>query len=403
MLPTHKKLLLKEKIKMKVKSSLLKTSAALLILIFFLLPTAFTQTSDSLTILINKKNVWQGDTIAIDARLDNFTKKSSAATIHLWIEEIKTGRNWHYRYPIINGELHADLIVSTDISDGSYAFNFQLQKSFFNLSGFVKNAEEKDRLMNYVFITKNIQPVADVVPLNEDKSFSIGRLLFQDSAFIIFSKPKQNRNNLIVTLVNPLDSAFTPAATITQFIYVGKKTDSIEVASNVSNYTFNNNGSLYKTTLPEVVVQSKTKKLSEAFEKDNVTGFFSGGDAMVLDGLESDEIANAPSLISYLTTKVGGLMQETNENGMQQLKWRNHRTEIYINEIKADAEIALDINPSDIAIIKIFQPGVQISSGSNNGGTIAIYTKVGSYKKSENTNYSFYIMGYTGEESVWKK
>ena len=365
--------------------------------------SSFAQTADSFSISINQSTFLQGDTIELDARLDNYTKSSRASTIHLWIEEIKTGKKWHYRYPFINGSFSANLIIGSTIKDGNYAFTFQWQKTFFNLSGIVKNATPTDRLLNFAFICKNMETYADVVPLNEDKSFSIGRLLFQDSAFIVFSKPKQTRNNLVVQLNNPLDSPFTPIETITKFISVGKNKDSLtNKMPDLNSYAFSLNNSLYTSILPEVVVQSKVKKSIETFEKENVSGFFSGDDATVLDGLESDEIANTPNLLSYLTSKVAGLSQETNEDGTQQLKWRNHRTEIYVNEIKADAEFALDINTADIAMIKIFQPGFMMSTSNSTGGAIAIYTKIGSYKKSNNTNYSFYILGYTGLENTWK-
>lgn len=365
---------------------------------------SFAQTADSFSVSIPRSAFLSGDTIELDARLDNYTKSSRASTIHLWIEDLKTGKKWHYRYPLINGTFSANLFVDPSIRDGNYAFTFQCQKTFFNLSGLVKNAEPSDRLLNFAFISKSMETYADAVPLNEDKSFSIGRLLFQDSAFIVFSKPKQTRNNLIVQLSNPIDSPFTPIATITKFISVGKNKDSLmNKMPDVKNYVFSQNNSLYTSILPEVVVQAKSKKSIETFEKENVSGFFAGDDAMVLDGLESNEIANTPNLLTYLTSKVGGLSQETNEDGTQQLKWRNHRTEIYINEIKADADFALDINTADIAMIKIFQPGFMMSTSNSAGGAIAIYTKMGSYKKSNNTNYSFYIVGYSGLESTWKE
>ena len=51
--------------------------------------------------------------------------------------------------------------------------------------------EKKDKALNYAMISKNRQSIIDVTGLNDDKDFSIRNLLFQDSAFIIFStEPK---------------------------------------------------------------------------------------------------------------------------------------------------------------------------------------------------------------------
>lgn len=386
-------------------SRLFQKSHKLLLLIVFLffISPSFSQTVDSLSIIIDKQTCLQGDTINIDARLFNYTNNSNASTLHLWIEEIKTGRKWHYRYPLLNGILSTSLTVNNSIPDGVYALNFQLQKSFFNLSGIVKNEEYKDRYINYVLITKNMQTITDAVAVEDNKSFNVGRLLFQDSAFIVFSKPKHNRNELVINISTPLDSAFIPTATITQFVAIGNSKDSGKTQfKQASSYSFNEDGQLYKTILPEVVVKAKAKKLIDDFEKENVTGFFAGVDATVLDGLESNEIANSPDLFTYLSSKIGGLTQQMGENGMPQLKWRNHRTEIFVNEIKSDEDMLLDINPSDIAMIRVYQPGTQIATGSSDGGTIAIYTKTGVYSKSSNTSYSFFIKGYNALDTEWK-
>ncbi len=374
----------------------------LLFLFVFILSRAISQTSDSLVVSIDRDFYTAEDTINLDVSLYKYTHLSNASTLHLWIEEIKTGRKWHYRYPLLNGMFSSSLIINNTIKNGSYAFNFQLQKSFFNLSGFVKNADYKDNSLNYVLITKNMQTIADAVYLNQDKSFSIGRLLFQDSAFIVFSKPKHNRNELVINISTPLDSAFTPSVTITKFITIGSVNDSSKKGDIPSTYSFNEDGQLYKTILPEVVIKAKAKKLIDDFEKDNVTGFFAGVDATVLDGLESNEISNSQDLFTYLTGKIAGLTQQIGENGIPQLKWRNHRTDIFINEIKSDEDLLLDINPSDVAMIRVYQPGIPIATSNSDGGAIAIYTKIGSYNKSNNTSYSFFINGYSGLESFWK-
>ena len=95
-------------------------------------------------------------------------------------------------------------------------------------------------------------------------------------------------------------------------------------------------------------------------------------------------------------------MDTDNETGNRTFIWRNQPTQIYINEIRLDAETPLWINPADVAMIKVFRPGTVLMADASAGGAIAIYTKTGEYRQSNNRNYSFYILGYTGLESIWK-
>ena len=376
------------------------------ILILGLMSSAMAQSADSnLVVDLNKSSAYKGDTINFDATLKNYSSGEQVSTLHLWIEEIKTGKQWHFRYPLLNGSISAQLKVSDLVNDGEFAFNFSVQKSFFSISGQVKNIEKsKTKFLNYVIISKDKEAMTDVVSLNDDLCFSIDRILFQDSAFIIFSNPKNKKNELKIDIKTALDSAFIPKNITTRFITIRNLNDTItNHQQKLNEYSFSENNSLYKTIMPAVIVNSKSKKLIEDFEKENVTGLFSGSEDILLDGLSSDDIANASDLYTYLSSKVGGLRVETNgESGNRFLTWRKKPTELYINEIKLDSEESLDINPSDIAMIKIFRPGIPISMGSNEGGAIAIYLKTGAYKKSTDRSYSFYILGYTGLMTLWK-
>jgi hypothetical protein len=154
--------------------------------------------------------------------------------------------------------------------------------------------------------------------------------------------------------------------------------------------------------MQEVIVNAKSKKLVDDFQKDNVSGMFGGADGTVIDGLESDEISHAVDLFNFLISKVAGLSIKNNDEGDNILMWRKHHTDIYIDEIKVDADLASQISVSDIAMIKIFEPGVQVSFGSGEGGTIAIYLKTGVYKRENKPTNNFRIMGYTGLDANWK-
>ncbi len=368
---------------------------------FFICNNLHAQYSENFNVAVNKNSFAKGDTIVIDMALTDYKTIAKTATVQLWIENIKTGRKWKFRYPLINGYLNAKLKVDSNMSEGSYAFNFLLQKTFFSLSG-SSNVGEKDKFLNYVMISKNKQTIIDIIPLGEQKGFSIRNLLFQDSAFIIFSKPNKKNYDLIINISTPLDSSFVPLGTVTKFITVGDTMEPVK-EKDTAGYSFKPDDMKYRIVMPEVVIRTKSNKRLEDFDRENTSGNFTSPDAIVLDGITSDEIANAPDFYTYLTIKVGGLKVETdNTTGNRYFTWRGRETDIYLNEIKLDPETPFWINPSDIAMIKIFRPGTSVTADASAGGAIAIYTKTGEYRQTTNRNYSFYILGYTGQEAVWK-
>jgi hypothetical protein len=277
-----------------------------------------------------------------------------------------------------------------------------MQKDFFRIKGEVKNAIKKDNLINYVLLSKNKDIVPGILPLDGNKSFMSECLLFQDSAYIVFSRANHKGNNLEINLVNTLDSSFVSSDSVTNFISIYNQKDSLQKNIELpKQYSFNTADRLYKTIMPEIIVKAKSKKLVDDYQKDNVSGMFGGTDGTVIDGLESDEIARAINLFTFLTSKVAGLSIKNSEDG-EELMWRKHRTDIFIDEIKVDPDLANNISLADIAMIKIFEPGVQVSFGSGAGGTIAIYLKTGIYKRENKPTNNFRIMGYTGLDVIWK-
>ena len=381
----------------------LKTFIVSLIFLFTFISFLFAQETDSLQIEFSKSNYHSGDTILFQVSSLDSINARKASTLHLWIEEIKTGKKWHYRYPYINGYLSATLKIDDKINNGNYAFNFSVQKSFFSLTGKVINAKKHFPFLNYALISKTNQTLINLLPLDENNSFKFGSTLFQDSALIVFSKPKQNSSDLQIKIQTPLDSPFIPKNFNTHFISINPTSDSIKTNLPESDhYNFSVNEKLYKTILPTVVVNSKSNNQIENFQKENVSGLFAG-DAIVLDGLSSDEISNAGDLYTYLASKIGGLRLETNsENGERFLSWRSKPTEIYIDEVKLDKDIEIYVSPADIAMIKVFRPGESATMGSGDRGAIAIYLKTGQYKKTTTSNNSFYILGYTGLDIIWR-
>ncbi len=362
-----------------------------------------TKSQTKMNAILNKTEFKRGDTLSFEIKLSDSFRTIKTASLHLWIENISSGRKWHYKYPIINGYSSARLVIDSTITPGEYAVNFLLQKNFFRIKGEVLNAFKKETQINYVLLSKNKDIVTGSLPLDNDKFFISDCMLFQDSANLIFSRPNHKGINLEIQLINDLDSMYYAADSLTNFISIYDNKDTVTRANKIAeHYVFSEKDRRYNTMMQEVVIKAKSKKLVDDFQKDNVSGMFSGIDGTVIDGLESDEIARAGNLFNFLTGRVAGLSIKTNEEGTDELKWRKHSTEIYIDEIKVDPELALEISLSDIAMIKIFEPGVQVAFGSGAGGTIAIYLKTGIYKIENKPTNNFRIMGYTGLDVIWK-
>jgi hypothetical protein len=278
-----------------------------------------------------------------------------------------------------------------------------MQRNFFRIKGKLKNPEKKDNMVNYVLLSKDKEIVTGILPLNLDKSFISEYMLFQDSAHILFSRPSHKGSNMQIEFINDLDSSYTVVDSVTNFISIYDEMDSSTIQNPTpSNYQFNKTDNLYKTIMPAVVVNSSSKKIIDDYQKDNVSGMFAGVDGTVIDGLISDEIAKANNLLNYLTFKVAGLSIKTSNEGTDELVWRKRRTAIYINEIRAEPEMLQDIIPAEIAMIKIYEPGIPVASANAEGGTIAIYLKNGIYLKKNKPTNNFYIFGYNGLTTIWK-
>lgn len=377
-------------------------SLALLCFMFFL-KTFPSIGQTKLESSFNKSIFIPGDTLTFEINLSDSFKSLKTATLHLWIEEISTGKKWHYKYPLVNGYLNAKMIIDSTISPGNYAYNFLLQRNFFRIKGKVKNALKKDKQITYVLLTKNRDIVQETLALDNNKFFMSECLLFQDSANIIFSRPNHHGAIPEITFLNETDSSYVMADSLTNFISIINKEDSItkKIIPPI-NYYFSYTDKYMKNTMAAVIVNSKTKKIIDAFQKDNVSGMFGGADGTIIDGLGSDEIARSGNLFSLLMSRIAGLTTKTTDEGIDELMWRKHHTDFYIDEVKVDPQMALDIPLFDIAMIKIFEPGTQVSFGSGAGGTVAIYLKNGIYKNDNRRTNNFKIMGYTGLSTIWK-
>jgi hypothetical protein len=361
--------------------------------------------SDTLVVIFDRQSFVRGDNIEMEVYTEPYSSNRSAQTLHLWIDNVKTGQRWKYRYPYIKGRYKFSLKINDSIPNGTYAFNFLVQKNFLAIKGKLKNATAQDKEINYFARAGNRQPVIDGAALQPGGFFEINNFYFTDSLFFGFSPVQKSKENKFkIALETPIDSVFTPEASATEFITVGSvEAQTTPIDSIKYNYVFSEVSRKDKELLKEVILTTKEKNKRKAFEEKNVSGLFESENSITIDFYDSDELNGYTDIYSYLATKMPGLRVETNpENGQPLLYWRNEKTDIYVDEFVDTDFSPYTISMQDIEMIKIFRPGTRLGLDGL-GGSVAIYTKKNSSRPGNKLgNYSFYVKGYTQKNTEWK-
>jgi len=361
--------------------------------------------ADTLVVIFDKQNFVQGDSIEMEVYTDPYRADQPAQTLHLWIDNIKTGQRWKFRYPFLKGRYKFSLKINDSIPNGTYAFNFLLQRKFLAIKGKVKNTSEGYKAVNYIATTKNKAPIIDGAGLDPDGSFTINNLFYTDSVYFGFSPVNKTKlNPLKIAIETPIDSAFIPESTVTEFISVGmEETQGIQKDTAINGYHFSAINKKDKELLRELVLKTKQKNRQEKFENENVSGLFASDNAKTIDFYENNELKTYSDIYSYLTANIPGMTTVNDEKaGRQVLYWRNEKVNIFVDEFMDQDFSPYSLSVQDIEMIKIFSPGARLGLDGF-GGSVAIYTRrSGSHPANRLSNYSFYVKGYTEKRSVWK-
>ena len=91
--------------------------------------------SDSIPVVLNAKKFSAGDTIEFNWNGNLIGKGYAAASLHLWVDHLETGRRWKLRYPILNGLAEGSLVITDSLPVGNYAFNFMAAEPFLEIKG----------------------------------------------------------------------------------------------------------------------------------------------------------------------------------------------------------------------------------------------------------------------------
>ena len=378
-----------------------KTISILLLAFSFLQVKA--TVSDTLVVIFDRQQFVQGDSVEMEVYTEPFQSNPPAHTLHLWIENVKTGQRWKYRYPFLKGRYKVSLKINDSIPNGVYAFNFLLQKKFLAVHGKLKNAEDDDKAVNYIAITKNKAPIIDGAQLDKDGTFRIEDLFYTDSVYFTFSPAQKSKaNRLRIAIETPIDSLFTPETAVTEFVTIGAA-DTLLAGAREKGYIFSLADKKDAQLLQEIVLKTKQLSKREKFEKDNVSGLFASDNAKTIDFYENDELRNYPDIYSYITAHVAGITSYYDEQtGRTILYWRKEKVNIYVDEVLDVDFSPISLSVQDIEMVKIYSPGSRLGLDGFNG-SVAIYTRRMSNRPGNKvSNYSFYVKGYTQKNAEWK-
>ncbi|HTE13346.1 MAG TPA: hypothetical protein VK645_20345 [Chitinophagaceae bacterium] len=151
--------------------------------------------------------------------------------------------------------------------------------------------------------------------------------------------------------------------------------------------------------LQEVIVKGKVKSNEQKMDEKYASGMFSGGDARNFDVMNDPFAAGSQSIFQYLQGKVAGLQINTS-GGTPSLSWRGGSPVFYLDEIQTDVSFVQNLNMNDVAYVKVFSPGTTGVISSSGGGAIAIYTKKGGDRTSDDKSKGLDYVQITGYSPV---
>ena len=394
---------------------------AIISLLMFISAACYAQ---SPFIKLNQERYSPGDSLKFDCNLPDYkTEDTRLASLYLFVENIATRQRWNYRYPLVNGACIGTLLINDKLSPGKYAFSFLVRKTFFSLRGKVEKEAEID--MTYSMKTMNNTSFSDKIKTDKNGRFSLQSVLFEDSSYFIFlPHGRKTQVGLKIDIVTPLDSTFMSDKTYTEIISVG---NTAAIAETDRAYIPEISQFMGRVTLPDVSVTSRFKRKVAIFNEQFSSGLFRSADERIFDGLEDDQIARNTSILDFfrgrlpfinitkssnhfiLSWRDDGITLKKRSNAIEGLVIKGRQTtaqaesnvEVFLDEMLIPEVTEHFIDPSEVAMIKVYNPPAYLTPGGSNGA-IAIYTKRAGYENENIFRNRFNVFGYTSPVTVWK-
>ena len=340
----------------------------------------------SLDVQLNKSTFKPGDTIQIIATQP--AKKGLLATLFLKAEQ-ENGMVWEMRWPMLNGNCQAALILPDSIPQGNYRLQFSVLQNLFTVFGKIKTPE-KVTMLQSTLLTHEGAVYESETNVQPDGSFTYKNVLFEKDATLLFTLPDERTSDALnIEIATILDSVITPGTGKALDIYIGNK-----AARDITAKFPEKEGD---STLPAaqvlqaVTVYSKPTNRGEIFDKNYSTGLFKSLNEKMINLLDNPMLQNWNSVLQIIRTQAAGI--SITGGIYPTATWRGDRVQFYLDEMRIPIENIDMIPVADVAIIKLFPPPFFGNPGGGGGG-IAVYTKRGGLTDDGFKN-AFKVTGYT--------
>src|SRR6266498_363173 len=294
------------------------------------------------------------------------------------------------------------------------AIKYPNDTSYLSLSGKVYGATAQDLRESPVLFmilekTKDTSRQSVQSYLNKDGSFSEPHIILFDTTKIYYRLTGTNKFN------NSTEVAFNTGMLPSKPKIFFDKNPALlffdTAAENRNRYFAEEQARLAKllqgTTLQGVTVKAKTKSALQVLDEKYTSGLFSGGDAHQFNISNDPSAQAALNVLTYLQGRVAGLMISAGNTvgGQSSVTWRGGTPSFYLDEAPVDVSQLTNINMSNVAYVKVFNPPFFGAFGGGSNGAIAVYTQKGG---STNTNakpgkgltYKI-VIGYAGQKEFY--
>ena len=345
----------------------------------------------SLTITVFKNALQPKDTLSFDAIFLINGKKPNTGTLYLKAVN-QQGKIWNMRWPVFDGICQVDIAIPDSFPASHFDLYFAGTTNFFTVYGRVKSPS-KVKLLKSTLLTMGKEWLVEDIPVSAEGEFQYRNKVFEDEATLFLKPNLKNNDDLNISIVSLLDSAFTPIATSVKEITIGTIKDTLTVKKQLTYTEVDSAIASQEKMLEAAIVTAKKLTKAEKFNEKYSTGLFRTMDEKLIDLLDNPTAQASLDILNYLQGRVAGLQISNQGYADATASWRNGPVIFYIDEMRVDIQTIKMVPISDIALVKAFPPPF-FGNTLGEGGAIAIYTKRGEYIENGNRR-SFRLKGYT--------
>lgn len=275
--------------------------------------------------------------------------------------------------------------------------------SFINITGKVFKDGTKKLMrngdINFMLRTKDSLTNFVQTTINQDGSFSLNNLIYEDTATFGYQMAKGKDGAIFVIVDTPKNTpvmGLMSRLSEPEFDYdrlILK--DSLQKNKLIHLYQVLNDSSWKGKTLTEAIVTTRKKNPTLLVNERYATGLFSGMTfSKVLDFINDPPGSSAPNIFEYLRGRISGLL--ISQKGGQYIIQSSRvlfglvEGKFFLNESEVTSGDVAYLPISQIALIKYFSPGTAMIPDAGTVPVLAIYTKTWQDIANDKSSSSFF-------------